>query len=49
MNTEEFGKWLDAFINYERNAHKDENNLKKMRKFADFFGNPQKERGPFLP
>ena len=41
MNTEEFGKWLDAFINYERNAHKDENNLKKMRKFADFFGNPQ--------
>ena len=41
MNTEEFSKWLDAFINYERNAHKDENNLKKMRKFADFFGNPQ--------
>ncbi|UTC85542.1 bifunctional folylpolyglutamate synthase/dihydrofolate synthase [Treponema denticola] len=41
MNTEEFTKWLDTFINYERNAHKDENNLKKMRKFADFFGNPQ--------
>lgn len=41
MNTEEFSKWLDAFINYERNAHKDENNLKKMRKFAHFFGNPQ--------
>ncbi|MGI5065135.1 bifunctional folylpolyglutamate synthase/dihydrofolate synthase [Treponema putidum] len=41
MNTEEFGKWLDAFINYERNANKNEDNLKKMRKFAHFFGNPQ--------
>ncbi|UTC63314.1 bifunctional folylpolyglutamate synthase/dihydrofolate synthase [Treponema sp. OMZ 787] len=41
MNTEEFGIWLDAFINYERNAHKDEDNLKKMRKFAQVFGNPQ--------
>lgn len=41
MNTDKFSTWLDAFINYERNAHKDEDNLKKMRKFADFFGNPQ--------
>ena len=50
MNTEEFSKWLDAFINYERNANKNEDNLKKMRKFAHFFIlQAQRERDPFLP
>ncbi len=43
ITTDEFTVWLEGFIDYGRNANKSIDNLKKMEKFARYFGNPQKE------
>lgn len=43
ITTNEFTAWLDGFINYERNLNKNIQNLKKMEKFAAYFGNPQQK------
>ncbi len=41
IDTEAFTEWLDGFIDFKRNLHKNVYNLEKMKKFAAFFGNPQ--------
>lgn len=41
ISTNEFTKWLEQFINFERDPKKDLLNLKKMQRYAEFFGNPQ--------
>ena len=41
ISTDDFTKWLEQFINFERNPKKDLLNLEKMRFYAQEFGNPQ--------
>lgn len=41
ISTEIFTKWLEQFINFEREPKKDLLNLDKMRFYAERFGNPQ--------
>ncbi len=43
ITTDDFTTWLTGFIDYNRNINKNTENLKKMEKFTDFFGNPQTE------
>lgn len=41
VSTEQFTKWLEQFINFERDPKKELLNLEKMGFYAAHFGNPQ--------